>query len=271
MASANHADGGLRTATRTSSLGNSQGRTCQIQPGRTLFVLSGAEAARRASANRADAEGPSGPSGPNHRLRAAARARSYAEVHQRGILAPSGKRSGIGSAPAGPEPNGMSSDDPARHASPDARQVCLVSLPGCFSGRPGVIAVFGPQSGQNRGVLGQNGDGSTWCRTEPSGKVRGESASAPSSMESSVPGRILPKDANPRSEPEPQTPVRGHGEGQGNGLGRDLWLCGSCDGPGFGRERGGGCLRRGRPASSDKDQPDRACDRTYLRLRTKEG
>lgn len=110
-----------------------------------------------------------------------------------------------------------------------------------------------------------------WYRTRPSGEVRGENASAFPPMESSVPGRILSKDAYPRLEPDQRTPVRSEGEGQGGGFGRRLWMCGSCDGPGFGRERGGGCLRPGRPASSDKGQPDRACDRTDRRLRTMEG
>lgn len=166
-ASACRVDGGLRAATRTSSLGNSQGRPCQIQPERTLFVPSGAEAARRASANRAAAEGPSGPFGPSHRLRAAAWARSHAEVCQRGIPEPSGEGSGTGSASAGPEPYGTSSDDPAKQPSSEVGKVCLVTHPGCFSGRPGAAAVPGPQPDRSCGVLGQNSSGGSGIGPSP--------------------------------------------------------------------------------------------------------
>jgi hypothetical protein len=163
-ASATKADDGLRTVTRTRSFGNTQGRPCQIEPTRTLFVPSGTEAARRASANRAATEGPSGPPGPSQCLRAAAWARSYAEVYQRGILAPSGKRSGTGSASAGPELHGRSSDHPSRQASSGARQVCLVTHPGCFSGWPGSAAVLGPKPSGNRSVFGRSGNGGKWYR-----------------------------------------------------------------------------------------------------------
>jgi hypothetical protein len=89
------------------------------------------------------------------------------------------------------------------------------------------------------------------------------------SMESSIPGwiyrRTHTRARNQTSRPRSAATAKSEGR-----LRPLLWMRGSCDGPGFGRERGGGCLRRGRSASSDKDRTDRGSEGTDLRLRTRE-
>lgn len=120
-ASATKADDGLRTVTRTRSFGNTQGRPCQIEPTRTLFVPSGTEAARRVSANRAATEGPSGPSGPSQCLRAAAGARSL----RRSASEASSRLRAKGAVPDRPRPDRNCTGD-LRTTHPGRRLRALV-------------------------------------------------------------------------------------------------------------------------------------------------